>query len=89
MDDYVGGAGDKEEDIKLTGEIIQIHKEGEFTICNSISTSNKVMASIDSDLLWEEQKNFDYLDNFSEGIFEFEPNFMFWMENVNQPKETL
>lgn len=46
MDDYLDSKFSVEEAIKIINEVIYIHKQGSFEICNWISSSKEVMAAI-------------------------------------------
>lgn len=51
MDDYLGNADTELEAIKLIQDIIHVHLQGGFTICNWISNSDSVLEDIDKELI--------------------------------------
>lgn len=57
MDDYLGGANSEEEAIKLINDVIYVHKQGGFTICNWICNSKNVLKKIDPKLTAIGEKN--------------------------------
>lgn len=59
MDDYLGGADSIENAIKLIKEIIHIHEQGGFIICNWICNSKEVLKEIDYKLTSLGEKNLD------------------------------
>lgn len=50
MDDYLDSSQSEEEAIKLIKEVINIHKNGGFTICNWICSSETVLSMIPEEL---------------------------------------
>lgn len=51
MDDYLGAADTEDEAIKLIQEIIFVHKQGGFNICNWLSNSKEVIQKIEPALV--------------------------------------
>lgn len=59
MDDYLGGADSKDETIQLIKNIIFVHKQGGFNICNWIANDKDILDNIHPDLVAEIAKKFD------------------------------
>lgn len=65
MDDYLGNADTEEEGIKLVQDVINVHKNGGFVICNWISNSKSILSSISNSLKVPGTRNLEENSNLS------------------------
>lgn len=59
VDDYLDSTDTEDQAIQLISEVIKVHKNGGFQICNWISNSERVMSTIPENLRAKSHKNLD------------------------------
>lgn len=59
MDDYLGNADTLDEAEKLIRDVIHVHQQGGFVICNWIANDERILQGIDVDLVAQGHKKLD------------------------------
>ncbi|XP_044751667.1 uncharacterized protein LOC123311663 [Coccinella septempunctata] len=59
MDDYLGNADELEDAKKLVRDVIYIHGQGGFVICNWIANDDRILEDVDMDLVAQGHKKLD------------------------------